>query len=352
MGTHDDKRRIRALEDEREALAEEVCRLREQLDRGASWGPWLAWEEAEALLGEVLREARGEEGLLHSAARARQALAEGSGAPADLGEALEQSRERLLAIRDALRERDRRLAELRDQKEELLSIVAHDLRTPLVAIQGFAQLLRRSAATDGLSPRQQEYVDRILQAVAAMNRLVDDLLTARRLEQGQLPFEPRPVRLREFVDRIAALHASVAQGKGVSVEVEGEVPDLEITADPDRLAQALGNLLQNAVKFTPSGKTVRLRVRAEAGRVRFEVDDEGPGIDPEAMSCLFDRYRQGRLARTVGRGHGLGLHICRELVHMHGGQVGAKNLPSGGSRFWMEIPASSGTDRDRGREEP
>ncbi len=352
MGTQDDKRRIQELEDEREALAEEVCRLRAQLDQGASWGPWLAWEEAEALLGEVLREARGEEGLLHSAAKARRALAAGSGAPAGLGEALEQSRERLLAIRDALRERDQRLAELRDQKEELLSIVAHDLRTPLVAIQGFAQLLQRSAGTDGLTPRQQEYVDRILQAVAAMNRLVDDLLTARRLEQGRLPFEPGPVRLREFVDRVVALHASVAQGKGVSVKVQGEVPDREITADPDRLAQALGNLLQNAVKFTPSGKTVRLRVWEEAGRVRFEVDDEGPGVDSEAMACLFDRYRQGKLARTVGRGHGLGLHICRELVRMHGGRVGAENLPSGGSRFWMEIPASGGTDRDRGREEP
>ncbi|GAB4260297.1 sensor histidine kinase [Deferrisoma sp.] len=342
MGEWEDREKIRALELEREALAEEVCRLREQIERNGRWGTWVAWEEAEALLAEVLREARGEDPAIDSAAVARQKLAAGQAPAPDLGEAMEQSRERILAIREALRDRDRRLAELRGQKEELLSIVAHDLRTPLVAIGGFAQLLKRSAANDGLTPRQQEYVDRILQAVDAMNRLIDDLLTARRLEQGRLPFEPRPVGLRRFVEDLLPFQQTAAEAKGVTLRVEGEVPDVEITADPDRLGQALGNLLQNAVKFTPSGKTVRLRVVARPETVRFEVDDEGPGIDPEAIPHLFDRYRQGKLARTVGQGYGLGLHICRELVGLHGGQVGAENLPQGGSRFWMEIPRTGG----------
>ncbi len=333
------RERIRALEEEREALIAEIRRLREAAETRPDGEAWGAWEEAEALLAQLIHEAIGE-----GADDAPRPGAMGHGEPrggegAALADALEASRRRLLAIRQALREKDRRLAELRSQKEELLSIVAHDLRTPLVAIQGFAQLLQRTAETDGLSPKQAEYVDRILQAVAAMNRLVDDLLTARRLEQGSLPFRPVPTSLRSFLEEVVALHRSAAEPKGVTIAIEEPVPDRRVRIDPDRLGQALGNLLQNAVKFTPHGGTVRVRVTEAGGRVRFEVTDQGPGIDPEVLPHLFDRARQGVLAQTLGRGSGLGLHICRKLVALHGGTVGAGNLPGGGSRFWIEIPA-------------
>ena len=333
------RKRIRALEEEREALIAEIRRLREQAETRSEGAAWGAWEEAETLLARLIHEALGEGAghAEHTGAPAGEGRdAEGGAALAD---ALEASRRRLLAVREALREKDRRLAELRSQKEELLSIVAHDLRTPLVAIQGFAQLLQRTAGTDGLTPKQAEYLDRILQAVAAMNRLVDDLLTARRLEQGSLPFRPVPASLRSFLEEVVALHRSAAEPKGVTIVIEEPVPDRRVRIDPDRLGQALGNLLQNAVKFTPHGGTVRVRVVEVDGQVRFEVSDEGPGIDPEVLPHLFDRARHGVLTQTLGRGSGLGLHICRKLVALHGGTVGAENLPGGGSRFWIQIPA-------------
>ncbi len=341
------RKRIRALEEEREALIAEIRRLREQAETRSEGAAWGAWEEAEALLAQLIHEALGE-GAEDADRAGGPADGAGDREGAALADALEASRRRLLAIREALREKDRRLAELRSQKEELLSIVAHDLRTPLVAIQGFAQLLQRTADTDGLSPKQAEYVDRILQAVASMNRLVDDLLTARRLEQGSLPFRPVPTSLRSFLEEVVALHRSAAEPKGVSIVIEEPVPDRRVRLDPDRLGQALGNLLQNAVKFTPHGGTVRVRVSETDGQVRFEVTDEGPGIDPEVLPHLFDRARQGVLAQTLGRGSGLGLHICRKLVALHGGTVGAENLPGGGSRFWIQIPA--GGPREEARE--
>ncbi len=333
------RERLQALEEEREALVGEIRRLREQLESRGDWGAWAAWEEAEGLLSQVLREAVTEGVFGEGPAPPDLTGRSPEGRGADLADALEASRHRLLAIRDALRERDRRLQELQSQKEELLSIVAHDLRTPLVAVQGFARLLQRTAETDGLSPKQAEYVERILQAAAAMNRLVEDLLTARRLEQGQLPFRPRTVDLRAFLDPVLALHRSAAEPAGVRLELKGEAPARKIRIDPDRLGQALGNLIQNAVKFTPAGGTVRVGVTERDGCFRFEVEDEGPGIDPDVLAHLFERRKREAVFQVLGRGSGLGLQICRDLVALHGGTVGAENLEGGGSRFWFEIPA-------------
>ncbi len=299
----------------------------EERDRGrAGPGSGLAWDEVETLLLELLETVGTDVSCADTECADRVA------------EAVALCRNRLAEIREATRERDRRLRRLRTEKEEVLGIVAHDLRTPLVAIQGFAQLLRRTGREDGLSPRQAEYVDRILQATAAMNRLVEDLLTARRLDQGTLPFRPRLVAVAEFLDDLLAVHREAARQKGVSVRVEAAGARPEARFDPDRLGQALGNMIQNAVRFTSSGGEVRVRVRTARGGLEFSVYDQGPGIDEDLLPRLFHEETRRSLADTAGPGYGLGLAICRDIAALHGGTVGAENLPGGGSRFWLRLP--------------
>ncbi len=300
------------LRAERQALEAEVSWLRECAEAEAS--------QAEAVLEELLGETPSTE--------------EPRG-----GQDPEESRRRLLAVREALRARERRVLEVQRQKDEVLSLVAHDLRTPLVAIQGFAQLLGLSAQRSPLTVKQGEYVERILQAVRTMNRLVEDLLTARQLERGSLPLRLREVAVAGFVEELLELHREASRQKGVGIDLAVSPESAAARFDPDRIAQALGNLVQNAVKFTPEGGRVRVAVVASVDLLRFEVVDQGPGVEPSLLPRLFDRFTQGRIAMTSGRGYGLGLSICRDLAALHGGRVGAENRPEGGSRFWIELPA-------------
>ena len=247
--------------------------------------------------------------------------------------------ERLRSLGEALRQRHRHLTDLQEEKDELLGTVAHDLRTPLVAIQGFVQLLQLSAERFGLADKQREYVERIHQAAQQMNRLVEDLRTARRLEEGHLSIRPAAVTLTTFTDDVLSLQREPARQRGLTLESRF-VPGHPVSAvfDPDRIAQALGNLVQNAVRATPEGGRVEVVVGREAGRLCFRVSDSGPGIDPATLARLFERFAQGRPERSQGHGNGLGLFICQEVAALHGGRVTARNLPGGGAEFCLELP--------------
>ena len=247
--------------------------------------------------------------------------------------------ERLRALRVEIAARERHVRELRAEKDELLSTVAHDLRTPLVAIQGFVQLLELSADKFGLADKQREYVQRICQAAQQMNRLVDDLRIARQLEEGRLSIRPATVNLGAFLGDVLGLQREAARPRGVAVEVlpSQKIPPTAVF-DPERIAQALGNLVQNAVRVTQGGQRVEIELVASGGRLSFQVRDRGPGIDPEELPQLFERFAQGRRERTEGRGSGLGLYICREMAALHGGRVTAHNRPRGGAEFCLELP--------------
>jgi signal transduction histidine kinase len=280
------------------------------------------WEDLDAFVGDLV-----------------QRLAAGAGGetgsppPQDLAR---EVRRRLARLHEALRVRDYRLAELQSQQDEFLSVVAHDLRTPLVAIQGFAQLL---LAGGSLGERQQTYVERILQGVRAMSRLVEDLRTARRLDRGVLSLQCALLDPEGFTADLLEMHREEARQKEVQLQIEVAESPPRLRCDPERLGQALGNLLQNAIKFSPRGSRIVLGLRPTPTHLRFEVVDQGPGIDESLMPRLFERFTQGAPAgEASGKGFGLGLHICREIVVLHGGRVGARNLPLGGSCFWVEVP--------------
>ena len=216
-------------------------------------------------------------------------------------------------------------------EQQFLLSVSHDLRTPLRSIQGYAEALTDGATTDSARAGQV-----ILDEARRLERLVRYLLQLARLDGEGFEMTPSDVELHELVPACADGFAPEADAAGVRVEVHAA--QTVVHADPDRLAQVVANLLDNALKHAHT--TVQVSVTEREGRARVQVDDDGVGIDPSDLSHVFERLytaRQQPLRRDVGSG--LGLAIVRELVHTSGGQVGAEVSPVGGARLWFELPA-------------
>lgn len=270
-------------------------------------------------------------------------------------EELRQVNEELRRHRDHLddlvAERTRELAAARDAAESanraktaLLTNASHELRTPLNHIAGFAYLLE-STLTD---PQSRDQAKTIAQAASQMLRLVGDLLDAARLEAGELALESRDFDLREFAGRVAGEARPMAEAAGLTLALEAD-PALpaRLVGDPHRLGQVLRHLLDNAVKFSESG-TVTLRVQAagsnaEHAEVRFEVEDQGIGVDPAGRDRLFRLFEQGDASATRRHGGtGIGLALCRRLVRLMGGTIGYAPGDGGGSRFRFSVRLPTG----------
>jgi two-component system sensor histidine kinase BaeS len=223
------------------------------------------------------------------------------------------------------------------QRTAMVADVAHELRTPLTAMA-----LRLEAIAEGLAPFDAAEVERLRRQTTLLHRLVEDLRVLSLADAGRLDLRVAPVDPNALATEAAESAAAVAAAKGVTVDVAadpeaGEGPPL--LADRDRLAQVLGNLLDNAVRATPEGRRVRLEVLRDGGAVAFRVVDEGPGIAAADLAHVFDRFRQGEHGRRDLRGgSGLGLAIVRTLVEAHGGTVAAANGAAGGAVLTVRLP--------------
>ena len=255
------------------------------------------------------------------------------------------SAEHLLSICEDITDRKaaaEALAEARDAaetanraKSEFLANMSHEIRTPLNGVVGLAQVL--SAA--GLAPPHGELVEVIAKSATVLERLLSDILDLAAAESGRLDIRPEPHRLRELLERVAALHRAGAEEKGLTLAVE-MVPgaDVVVMVDAHRLEQILGNLLSNAVKFTDRGSVV-LAVDRTGGGWRLRVTDTGRGFDPAHSEAIFDRFHQadGSSTRRHG-GTGLGLAIARNLAQAMGGALTASSRPGQGSVFDLTLP--------------
>jgi PAS domain S-box-containing protein len=225
-------------------------------------------------------------------------------------------------------------------KDDFVATASHELRTPLAAIYGAAKTLRRS---DGLD---EEGVEKLIEIISGeserLARVIEDILFASHLDSGRLPMAS------EHVD-VAALARDVAEaievqlGNGVTLQVDAPPSGLPgVDVDPTKLRRVLVNLLENAIKYSPEGGPVVLRVAADNGRLRIEVRDEGLGIPRGEQARIFEKFYRAdpQLARGVG-GTGLGLYICRELVQRMGGEIDVESEPGRGSTFTVELPAPS-----------
>lgn len=228
--------------------------------------------------------------------------------------------------------------------EEVLSIVSHDLRNPLAVIAASAQQLLRAPSPGPVEIAGSDVrsvASRILRGSARMERLITDLLDQARIRGGRLAVEPAAHRVSELLADISELRP-LAQQKQVLIQIEPPAQDRLLCCDRARIAQALGNLLANAIRFSPAGGTVSVSVEDVTGGVRFNVRDQGPGIAPEALPKIFDRFWQSRKSGSVGVG--LGLYIVKGIVESHGGQVGVETRLGFGCTFHIllpDVPASA-----------
>lgn len=240
-----------------------------------------------------------------------------------------------LAVDNARLYRDARQAI--QARDEFLSVAAHELRTPLTSLVGFAQILRRQL--DGVDGPDERVLRRGVEAIDhqsdRLSRLVSRLLDVSRIEDGRLVLEPA-------VTDLATLVRAIAEAVGVNTgrhEIAVQAPPaLWATVDALRIEQVVGNLVDNAIKYSPDGGRIDVELLAGGDRtVRLSVTDSGVGIPPEKRARIFDRfYRAHTDSHTSGLG--LGLYISRQIVELHGGSIRAEFPPRGGTRFVVDLP--------------
>lgn len=227
--------------------------------------------------------------------------------------------------------------ELERQKEDFLSMVSHDLRSPITSLlltfdmflQGILGTLNESGTKMAESSRRD---------LTRLNRMVNDLLDADKLEKGKMEILKSRFPAGQLKDMVLNSVAQQADAKEIDIILTWS--DIELNCDLDRMIQVLVNLLNNAIKFSESGSKVELRLEALPGGVKIEVRDSGRGIPEEEQGRIFDKFRQVRRSDATEKGgSGLGLAICKALVEAHGGSIKVKSKPGEGSCFSIELPA-------------
>jgi two-component system, OmpR family, sensor kinase len=239
----------------------------------------------------------------------------------------------------AFNEMSSRVQSAQKAQREFVANVSHELKTPLTSIQGFAQALQDGTADTPEMRRQAASV--ILQESERMHRMVLDLLDLERLDAGALELERTPVDISALLHSVAERFAPQARAAGVTIRVSAAaLPPL--TGDGDRLAQVFTNLVDNALKFTPSGGRITLQAAQTGSEVQIDVTDTGTGIPAEALPHIFDRFYQADPSRPGGGKHGagLGLSIVKEIVAAHGGKISVRSEPGEGSTITISLPCN------------
>ncbi len=221
---------------------------------------------------------------------------------------------------------------------EVLAVVSHDLREPLSSIATNAQLLGKLVDQDSNIAGIHPHVSRIARASDRMARLINDLLDLSRIEVGKLTLNESTFPARDLVNEIVEMFRPGAAEKDVDLTTNIQEGALELTADRDRLAQVLTNIVANAIKFTPAGGSVTVGLRHEGRGAELWVKDTGGGIAPEDLTHIFDRFWQSK--DSSGLGTGLGLSIARALVELHGGTISAESTLDEGATFRVLLPRS------------
>ena len=227
---------------------------------------------------------------------------------------------------------------LERMKDEFISTVSHELRTPLTSLRASLGLLS-SGSLDEKPDKQKQMVSIAIGNCDRLVRLVNGILDFEKLEKGRITLNLRPLNAADLVRRAAETAQPAAEQAHIELVIEAE--PAKVLADEQRALQVLGELISNAIKFSPSETKIRLACREVAGReVCFEVEDRGRGIAPEKIGKIFDRFQQGDASdsRDLG-GTGLGLALCRGIVEQHGGRIWAECEPGHGAKFLFTLPA-------------
>lgn len=245
---------------------------------------------------------------------------------------------------DSLKEQDRR-------KDEFLAMLAHELRNPLAPVRSGLDVLNAMGATSKVAVDTRDMMGR---QIRHMVRLIDDLMDVSRISQGKLSLKMETVRLRDIVESAVEGSTPLIRAGRHSLDVQLPPPDVQVHADTTRLAQVIGNLLNNAAKYTPDGGRIRLSVQREGGDISIEVADNGVGISAEMLPKIFELFTQaGRSIERAQGGLGIGLALARKLVEMHSGTLDAASIgPGQGSTFTVRLHALSAAAEEAGVDGP
>jgi signal transduction histidine kinase len=251
-----------------------------------------------------------------------------------------RDRTRVAAANAALAERNDELHKLDRLKDEFVALVSHELRTPLTSIIGYVSLLLRSRAGD-LRPEQRRYLDVVARNARRLGALVGDLLFAAKADAGKLTLERETVALDRVVRDAAESAGVLAREKDVTFEVAANGP-VFVYADAARLVQLFDNLTSNAIKFTPEGGRVELRLAVAGDRAIVEVEDTGIGIPEDEIEQLFQRFFRASTAtaREI-QGTGLGLSVAKTIVELHGGTIAVASEVGRGTSVRVELPLAA-----------
>ena len=237
-----------------------------------------------------------------------------------------------------LRALEQRLCDAEAQnraKDSFLATLSHELRTPMTSIIGWVQFLR---AGDYTPDELSEALQMIDASAMLQKRLIDDMLDVSRIVLGKFQVELRPTLVSPIVEAAVSNARPTATEHGVRLIADIEGIDSAVAADAVRLQQVIGNILSNAIKFTPSGRRVRLQLRRAEDKVRIRVRDEGQGIDPSFLPQVFEHLRQAD-GPSQRSGLGLGLAIARHIVDLHHGEITAESDGTGkGATFTVTLP--------------
>lgn len=227
---------------------------------------------------------------------------------------------------------------LEDAQRRFVADASHEMRTPIAALKGMLELLidgaaEKPAVRDDFLQTMQTEVDRL-------GRLVSDLLTLARLEAGSLSLEPRPQYVADLFGDVVGVMRTLAEQAAVSLSTELPDDDLRVIADRDRIVQVLLSFTDNALKHSPDGTVVHLRAVRHGEMVELSVTDEGPGIGPDEVDRVFERFYRVDSARAGGTGTGLGLAIAKEIIETHGSTIDVRSTPGRGTSFAFELPCA------------
>lgn len=224
-------------------------------------------------------------------------------------------------------------------KSEFLANMSHELRTPLHGILSFAKL---GSKRHGTSSREKlgSYFDHVRDSGEILLDLLNDLLDLSKLEAGAADFEFEPIDLANHAAHEIARVEPFATDKNIALVLKATEQIPTVHVDPRKIAQVLRNLLTNAIKFSPENSTVEITLEASEDAIELRVSDEGPGIPPDELEHIFDKFSQSSATKSKAGGTGLGLSICREIMQGHHGRIYANNRHPNGCTFVVRIPRS------------
>lgn len=223
-----------------------------------------------------------------------------------------------------------------NNRKAMTADIAHELRTPIAVQRAHLEALQ-----DGIYPLTPENLQPVLDQTEFLARLVEDLRVLALADAGQIPLDIQPISPENLLRKVYERFRPEAEGKSISLQVVDETSDSisSIQGDERRIEQILNNLMSNALRFTPEGGSISMRMVRDGQMLSFIVEDTGPGISPEDLPFIFERFYRGNRNQSH-EGTGLGLAIARQLAIAHGGTLEAANRPEGGARFTLKLPLS------------